>query len=73
MQDNSGNIRQSIRDNRMRQSAIVTALILVSKGLATIVSSKKFSTQNWRLVKHQKSFLATRPKIISEIEKVFKQ
>ena len=46
MQDKSGNIKQSVRDNRMRQAAIVSALMLANKGLVTIISTKRFSTQN---------------------------
>ena len=73
MQDKAGNIKQSIRDNRMRQAAIITALMLASKGLATIVSTKRFSTQKWKLDEHPKYFVESRPKIIAHFGKVFKK
>ena len=45
-QDNEGRIKRSMRDNRMRQAAIVAALIMAKRGVVTIVSTQNFSTQN---------------------------
>ena len=71
-QNDEGKIKRSVRENRMRQAAIVAALLVAKKGVGTIVSSKKFSTQNWRLIMHPKVFFDKRPKLMSEFEKFYK-
>ena len=45
-QNKGGKIKKSVRENRMRQAAIAAALLMVNRGVATIVSTLNFSTQN---------------------------
>ena len=40
---------------------------------ATKVSTKKFSTQHWRLIKHTSTFFARRPSLLTEFERFYKK
>ena len=41
-----GNIKRSVSENRMRQAAMVAALVMAVHGVASIISTQNFSTQN---------------------------
>ena len=67
-----GNVR-TIRTMQMKQAAFLAALIMSVNGFATIVSTKNFSTQHWRLIKHTSMFFDKRPGLLKEFERFYKK
>ena len=57
----------------MKQATFTAVFIMALNGLVTIVSTKKFSTQHYRIIKHPARFFERRPHVLKKFNEFYKK
>lgn len=71
-QDGSGIIKRRLLNLRIKQCALIAAVLISRLGIGSVISSGNFNVQRYKILKHPPSFFKERPSLLSQIEEFYK-